>query len=127
MALAPDSGNQKPPKGLAAFAGELDGDGVCEFCHPGLQMLDLTLLLFHEPIFYPIKFGPYLGAQIRHLGTHLLDILLARGGLESFVDHLGKPFNGHLFLCRAPSVALAPVLLKCCISRVRAGRGNTWH
>jgi hypothetical protein len=62
--------------------------------------------------FYPIKFGPYLGAQIHYLGMHLRDILLARGGLEPFVGHLGKPFKGHLFLCHAPSVALAPVLLK---------------
>jgi hypothetical protein len=75
LALVPDSGNQKPPKGLAAFAGGLDGEGVCEFFHSGLQILDLTLLLFHEQIFYPITFGPYLGAQIHHLGTRLLDIL----------------------------------------------------
>jgi hypothetical protein len=71
------------------------------FFHSGLQILDLTLLLFHEQIFYPIKLGPYLGAQIHHLGTHLLDILVARGGLEPFVNHLGKPFNRHSALPRS--------------------------
>ena len=33
----------------------LDGEGVIEFFHPGLQILDLALLLFQEEVFDPVQ------------------------------------------------------------------------
>jgi hypothetical protein len=63
------------------IARQLEGEGVFEFFHPGLQILDFSLLFFQEQIFYALKSGSHLGAQ----GSHIfLDLF---GERERFVSY----------------------------------------
>jgi hypothetical protein len=75
----------------------LDGEGVFEFLHPGLQILDLALLLFQEQVFDAVKPCRHLHIKCLDLLVQCLHVLFAGHGA---LNHLGQAFNSSdVFLC----------------------------
>jgi hypothetical protein len=82
---------QKPPRegggsayGLGIWPLLLDGEGVFELFHAGLQILDFAPLLFHEQV---------LNLPESYLES--VDVLFGDCGLEALVDHDGELWPPH--------------------------------
>ena len=86
LALVPDSGSQKPPFPGGLLSGArlwLDGEGVFEFLHPRLQILDFALLVLDEQVF--------------NLAQARLDGIESRVVVgKPLADHVGYRINGFL-------------------------------
>jgi hypothetical protein len=75
---------------MAALSG-LYGEGVFEFLHPRLQILDFAPLLFDEEVFNPVQARPYLAKLLVHLPPSFGYVLFAGHGA---LNHPGQACNG---------------------------------
>jgi hypothetical protein len=72
----------------------LDGEGVFEFLHARLQILDFSFLVFQEQVFDPVQASVDLG----NILTYILAIFLAGHRL---MDELSQAlYGGDVFLCQ---------------------------
>jgi hypothetical protein len=82
----------------------LDGEGVFEFLHPRLQILDFSPLLFDEQVFNAVEARLYQLEFLLDLCAKLLDVLFAGHG---FIDELGQALYGCDLVLRHMSLSIA--------------------